>query len=494
MTDPIQPRDRAEEISSRGLASATRWMSVGQAVTQVSRLVVSVLLARWLAPEAFGLVAVAMTTIVALDIVKELGTGAAIIQRRTIDERLLTSVFLLNACGGIVAAAAMVAGAPLIAALFGSSEAVPVVRALAIVLVLGGFTHVHHALLRRTMRFASVAKVDLTGALVTGAVSIALAVGGLGVWSIVWGNVIGFAAGSSVAWLQSGWRPTARPSLQSLRAIANFSLNTAGSAAFTVLRQNLDKVLVGRWLGASALGIYTLGQRTVSFPVLSLTNVLMAVLFPAFSRLQDDNDALRRGYARALGAIAFVTFPLLLGAAAIAEPFVETILGPKWAELIHLIWFMAPAGAIQSLLTAVNTLYSAKGRADWMFRWGLASGAVTLGSYALGLQWGLTGLAVAYLAINVILLPVGLAIPLRLIDMRLGRLLRGLVPYTAMAAVMAVATVATVYGGRHAGWPSVVQLIAGTAVGVVTYIGLTLWIRPVAFGDVLAVVARRSRG
>lgn len=482
----------AAPVTVSGIASGTRWMSVGQGVTQVSRLVVSILLARWLSPDAFGVVAVAMTTVLALDVLKGLGTGMAIIQRRTVDEALLTSVFLLNIATAALAAACMFFGAPVIAGLFAAPEAVPVVRAFAVVPLIGGFTQVHHALLRRTMRFASVAKIELTGALVTGTVSIALAIAGLEVWAIVWGNIIGFTAGSVVVWLVSGWRPKARPSLSALRSIAGFSLHTAGDAGFTFVRQNLDKFLVGRWLGVSSLGIYTLGQRTVSYPVLSLTNVLMTVLFPAFSRLQDDNDALRRGYTRALGAIAFVTMPLLIGTAVVAEPFVNALLGDKWARLIPLLWFMAPAGAIQSLLSGVSTLYSAKGRADWLMWWGIASGVASLAAYAIGLQWGLIGLAVAYLAVNLILLPFGLAIPLRLIGLPLKQLVRSLVPYAGMTLVMAVAAGAAVYGLESLGRGPLPQLLTGAGVGVVVYTTLAAIIRPPAWRDVMTVVTRRG--
>lgn len=479
-------------VTAGRIAVATRWMSIGQGITQASRLLVSILLARWLAPEAFGVVAVAMTVVLALDIVKDLGTGAAIIQRKTVDETLLSSVFVLNIVTASVAAAGMVLAAPQIAWAFGTPEAEPVVRALSAVLVIGGLTHVHHAMLRRSMHFAGVARVDITGATVTGVVSLSLAVAGLGVWAIVWGNIAGYTAGSLMAWLVSRWRPSARPRLRALREIAGFSLHTAGNGIFTFLRQNLDKVLVARWLGSSSLGIYTLGQRTVSYPVLSLTNVLMAVLFPAFSRMQDDDDGLRRGYLRATGAIAFVTMPLLIGTALIAEPFVQAVLGPAWERLIPVLWLMAPAGAIQSVLSAVTTLYSAKGRADWLMRWGVGSGLASLGAYALGLQWGLTGLAVAYLTINVILLPIGLAIPLRLIDMRLRTILRGLLPYAAMTAVMAIAVFAALSAGGEQGWGPLARLLAAVATGLVVYGGLALVVRPPAMNDVLTVLARRG--
>lgn len=478
-------------LSAKGLASGTRWMVAGRLVTQASRLLVSIILARLLTPEAFGVVAVAMTTIVALEIVKDLGTGAAIIQRPEVDQRLLNSVFYVNIVAGLVAAGLMVLGAPLIAGIFDVPDATAVVRAFAIMLAIGGLTQVHHAVLRRSMQFDAVAAVEMVGALTTGVVSIALALAGAGVWSMVWGNVAGAAVGSVVAWVRSGWAPTATFGWRPLKEIAGFSLHTAAFNVTTFLLENTDKILVGRWLGTSPLGIYSLAQRTISYPLESISRVLMTVLFPAFARAQDDDELLRKGYARACGAIAFVTLPVMVGVAVVADPLVHAVLGDAWVGLIPLLWFMAPAGALGALLSTVNTLYSAKGRADWMFRWGVASGIATLGAFALGLQWGLHGLAIAYLVVTVLQVPVGYSIVLRLIDMPLRDMGRALAPYFAITLVMAAATAATVYGTSQAGASSLVQLLASIGVGVVVYGGLSLWLRPPAVRDVVTVVRGR---
>ncbi|MBO1751991.1 lipopolysaccharide biosynthesis protein [Actinotalea sp. BY-33] len=480
-------------VSAQGLASGTRWMVMGRLVTQVSRFVVSILLARLLTPEAFGLVAVAMTTILALEVFKDLGTGAAVIQRPEVDQALLSSVFYFNVLAGVVCAAAMFFGAPLIATAFGTPDATSVVRALSVIMVLSGLTQTHHAVLRRSMRFSGVAAVEMAGALVNGAVSITLALLGAGVWAMVWGNIAGVLAGSVIAWIRSGWKPSAVLRAAPLRSIAGFSLNTAAFNATTFALMNADKILVSRSLGAPALGVYSLAQRTINYPMESVAHVLMTVLFPAFSRIQDDNAALRRGYTRALGAIAFLTLPLMVGAATVARPLVEVVLGEEWTDLIPLLWFMAPAGALAALLSAVNTLYSAKGRADWMFRWGLASGAFTLVGFVVGLRWGLVGLAVAYLAVTLIQTPVGLWIVLRLIDMRLSTLLRSLLPYVAMTAAMAAATSGVVAATAGAGAAPWVQLAVGVLTGAVVYGGLAAWVHPPAVADSLTLIRRGER-
>lgn len=479
-------------ISAQGLASATRWMVAGRLVTQGSRFLVSVILARLLTPEAFGVVAVAMTTIVALEILKDLGTGAALIQRPEVDQRLLSSVFFLNIVAGFVAAGLMAFGAPVIAGFFDTPDATPVVRAFALVLAVGGLTQVHHALLRRRMRFGGVAAVEMIAALTNGVVSIVLALVGLGVWSMVWGNLAGVVVGSVVAWVASGWKPSAQFRLADLRAIAGFSLHTAAYNVTTFALENTDKILVGRLLGTAPLGVYTLAQRTISYPLESISRVLMQVLFPAFARAQDDNEVLRKGYSRAAGAVAFVTLPVMVGVAVTADPLVRAVLGERWIELIPLLWFMAPAGALGALLSCVNTLYSAKGRADWMFRWGLASGAVMLTAFAIGLQWGLQGLAIAYLAVMVVQVPVGYAIVLRLIDMPLRAMGRVLAPYVAMTAAMAVAAWLTVRLLASTGATPWAQLGAAVGVGALVYGGLALWIRPPALRDVRTLATSRG--
>lgn len=478
-------------VNAESLAIGTRWVALGRVVTQASRFLVSIILARLLSPDAFGLIAVAMTTILVLDVVKDLGTGAAVIQRKKADQRLLSSVFYLNAVIGSLGAGAMAVWAGPIARLFNTPEAEPVVRALAVVVLLYSLSQTHHAYIRRTMRFNVVAGVEVWSALANALVSIALALAGWGVWAMVWGNIVGTVVGTLIVWLRAGWQPSWMFSLSALREIAGYSLNTTAFNGVTLLLRNADKLLVGRWLGAGPLGIYSLGQRTITYPVESISQVLMTVLFPAFARIQDDDEALRRGYARATGAISFVTLPLMVGGAVVAEPLVDVALGDQWRDLVPLLWFMAPAGALAAVLSAVNTLYSAKGRADWMFRWGVASGAFTLLGFFVGLNWGLVGLALAYLIVTVIQTPVGFWIALRLIDMPVRALLAAQRPYLLMTTAMAVAAWSAGYGSASAGASSLVQLVAGVLTGVVVYVGLTLWVRPAALGDLLTLVRRR---
>jgi len=490
--DPHEPAAGAAEpaITAGRLAGATRWALAGRLVTQLTRFGVSILLARLLDPEAFALVAVAMTAILALEVLRDLGTGSAVIQRREVDDQLLTTVFVLNVAIGAVLTAAMALGAGAIAALFGTSEATPVVQALSAVVIVQSIAQTHHALLRRDLRFRSVATVDMASALVTAAVSIGMAVTGFGVWAMVWGNIAGVVVGGITAWSASGWRPRGGVAPRRLGDIAHYSLNTT---AFNVVRfvlREADKVLVGRVLGVGALGIYSLGQRTVRYPVESIGQVLMSVLFPAFARIQDDDAALRRGYTRATGAIALVVLPVMIGVAVCADPIVDVVLGEKWRAIVPLLQCMAPAGAIAAVTAAVDTIFSAKGRADHLFRVGFLRASVTLAGVVVGLRWGLPGLAIGYLVAMVVQSPIGMHLALRSIGMRLRDLVVSLLPYVAMVAVMAAAVLAVLATVPLADGP---LLALGVLVGVVVYGGLALWWRPPAVRDLVLLVRHREQ-
>ena len=148
----------------------------------------------------------------------------------------------------------------------------------------------------------------------------------------------------------------------------------------------------------------------------SITQVLSRVLFPAFSRMQDNADRLRASYLRSCGAIAFVTFPMMSGMAVVAEPFVHGLLGDKWLPALPVIWILAAVGAMQSVGSTVGQLYLAKGRADWLFRWGITAGTLTVLSFLLGIPWGIIGVATAYALVNCVLLYPLFAIPFRLVN------------------------------------------------------------------------------
>lgn len=513
MPDPLPPESRIDGVTDGGpelespnfgptlnaaartnaVVHGTRWMTLSTTAVQGIRLLVSVVLARLLAPADFGLLAMAFVVISFADIFKDLGTKAALIQKRELTTEFASTVFWLNIGIGAVLATVVMLGAPIFAALYAEPTVVDVLRVMGLVLAISAFGLAQQAHLYRELRFRALAAVQFTVAGVNMVVAISLALAGWGVWALVAGTVSSAAAGILVTWILSDWRPAFAFRWRDLEEIAGFSLNLSGSQILGFALSNGDKILIARFLGASPLGYFNIAHRTLTYPVQSITRVLQQVLFPTMSRIQDDDAAIARGYLRACAGISLLTFPAMVGIAVLARPLVEVVLGERWLPAAPLIAVLAPVGAVQSLTYTVSVLYQVKGRTDWLLRWSLVSGVAMLSAVWFGLQWGILGVVVAFAVVIAALTYPAFAIPFRLIGLRFRALAVVVRPYTLASLTMgaAVLLLRVILNGAGASPLTVVSL--GVPLGVAIYGAfLQLW-RPPALDDLLRLVLPSRR-
>lgn len=467
---------------------------------QLTRFVVQVVLARLIAPEAFGVLAVGLVTIQLLEKVMDLGTGAALIQRPTVSDRLASTVFLVNVAAGSVLGGGLFLSAPMIAGAFGSPEATPVLRALALAVLFNAAGNVQQSLLRRRLRFRALALITVGSALANAAVAVPMAVAGAGVWALVAGQLALSLTASAGAHRLSRWSPGLAFELHGLRSLASYSLNLTAFNLVNFVLRNSDKVIIGRLLGIRALGIYTIAERVLIYPTNVIGNALSQVLFPTLATVQDDHELLRRGVLRASGAAALITFPAMIGIAAVAEPFVVVVLGERWSEAIPLLRVLAPVGALMSVQIVTGVVFTAVGRTSLLLALGVTANSVLLAAFLVGAQFGLIQLTIAYALATVALSIPSMALPLRLIGLPTRRLVIGeLGPHLLSSGIMGLVVVGTDVGLAALGGAMTLRLGVGVTVGVAIYLALLAAIRPPALFDLLRVagldgLAGRLRG
>jgi lipopolysaccharide exporter len=351
---------------------------------------------------------------------------------------------------------------------------------------------IHNSLLRRNLRFFEIAIVTSVSAVATAVVSISGALLGLDYWALVLGTAVGALVGTVMVWIYDRWRPSLMLSLGSLKSIWGYSIHLFLSNLLFMFFTQVDKIIISRFLGSTALGTYTLAQRTVTSPITAVSTVVNEVAFPAFSRRQNDHAGLRSGIVRSSRVVALITFPAMIGLAVLAEPAVNVVFGSQWLGLIPVIWLLAPIAAVQSMTVSSTQVLLAKGRSDWAFRWGIVYCLVLTALELLGVRWGLVGVAGAYAAGILLLTPFELALAFRTIEMRLRDYLRELFPHIWITASMAVCVAVAARGVRAATEADWAELLVGCLVGVLVYGLLILLVRPPALRDALIVTRRRA--
>ncbi len=474
------------------VARASRHTFLAQLFTQVSRIAVSVVLARLLTPSDFGVVAAGLVVMVVAWQLTDLGTAAVVIQRDVVDDTLLSSLFYINILLGAGLSVGTLAVAGPLAGALGQPQATSAIQALGAVSFIGALGNMHHALLRRTMQFGRLATINISNAVVNGVVGIALGIAGAGIWALVVGSVAGVAVSSATAWWYQPWRPSATFSLGRLREVARISIGYFSSNTLAIVFAQLDKMIISRVLGGAALGTYTVAQRTVTSPVNAVSSAVSTVSFSAFARGQDNPERLRSGAIRAAGVVALVVLPSTVGLAVLADDAVLVVYGPRWEAAVPVIQVLAPVAAVQALSSVTEAVMLAKGRSDWLYRWALAycvaGGAAMLASA----QWGLVGVSLGLAAVVAVLTPFQMRMALRLIDMRLATYLRSLLPHVLITAVMGGAAWLGAAGVERLGGPASLQLLAGVVVGIVVYAGLMWWADIPAVDDARRVAGRRA--
>ena len=485
--------DLIPEVPAPSIRTGAGHLAASQAFQLVLRIATSLSLARLLDPRDFGLLGLVSVIIVLLQrTIEDGGMVNALVQRDRVSDRLTSTVFYFNVLVSTATTTALIGAAPWLSRALGDEDATWVLRGIALSFIASAFAKVPMAMVKRSMRYRRVAMFGSTNALVTAVVAIPLAMAGHGVASMVIAQVAAVDVEAAMAWIVSGWRPIACFDRAELRTVTSYARNLTAFNLVNYLADAGDKFVVGRFVGTSALGLYSLPYRLLFAPVFAITQVYRDLLFPVFSRNQHDDAAIRRTYLRAVGAMSLVTFPVCALTAALAQPLVDAVLGPKWHEAGPILSVMAAVALLQSVLVTGGIILNSKARTDVLLRWGVLAGLVLFGCYLVGSRWGAMGVAVGFLTGTAALAYPAMRLPFRELGMPVRALLVALEPAIGVTALLTAAALGVRGVLEPAGASDIVVVLAGGAVAGLVGAGMLAWLRPTAVDDLLSMVRRRS--
>ena len=346
-------------LKNKSVAGAG-WTGAAQAANQAIRLSISILLARLLDPSDFGLIATVNVFTGFLSLFVDMGIGAAIIQRKAISQTLLASAFWFNLAIGIVLTIAFAICAPLMATFFAQASLTRIAQVSSMSFALASAAIVPIAMLRRGLQFKEIAIVELSSCVIGGIVGFASAIAGLGVWSLVFQNLVFLAAKTIAVFAFSSFRPSIEFDWEKIAKILPFSMNLTGAKLVNYWVRKADNVLIARVLGATQLGIYSRAYSLMLLPLGQVSTVVGHVMFPTLSTIQDDLPRTKSIYLKALRIVALITFPISLGLMATADFFVIGLLGNKWADAIPILRILCLVGMTQSLGTMSGVIYQSQ--------------------------------------------------------------------------------------------------------------------------------------
>ena len=401
------------DLKTRAIKS-TAWFVATRLWVQALSWGVTLILARLLAPQDYGLFAMAFTVVTFLDLFQEFGLGVSIVQRQNIDSRQINAVFWLLSAVSIVVVTMIFALAEYAAVFYDEPRLTWIVRALSLTFLFNSLGVIPYSLLTKEIDFKGRSIAEAAGVVTSSGISLSLAYWGYGVWALIWGQLARACVRTVAMYVCSKWSPGLQISLAELREILHFSLRVAGASTLGTLSETFSNAIVGRFLGGYTLGLYTmsttLGQNN---PLHKLsTGVINQLSLPIFSNLQHETGPLRDYFLKITKYLAAMSFPMQLGMVFVAHDLVSVLLSEKWLPIVELVRIFAIGGIFHIVTLPSYPLLTARGRADLNLSFAWVSLVLMTFVYLLGAQWGLRGVAIGWLilfpSIRIYLLRLGL--------------------------------------------------------------------------------------
>jgi O-antigen/teichoic acid export membrane protein len=427
MADMSTPELSIETTAPPSMGKNARWLATAQIAKTLVQLVGLGILSRLLSPTDFGVMALATVVTNLAGLLRDMGTGPAIIRSRTLTPNMVNSIFWLNVFSGSTIALFIVLFSVPLARLFNSASLSVVLCWLALTFPVMSLGAAHQALLERDSRFRTVARSDVLSYTCGMTSAIIAAYFGLGIKSLVIQAIVHSSLSSIQMFLASPWRPSWRCDLKEIRRIFGFSSNLTLSNLVIYLNRNADSMIVGKVLGAIALGPYSLAFKIMLYPLQSIALVASKALYPVMSAHQADPVALREKYLQSVSFVALITAPMMGGLMALRVPFVAVALGSKWSGVAALLLWLAPVGFMQSVMSTAPAVFMVKGRTAWLLMLNFGVAVVHIVCWLIGAHFGaLHGMVIAYLVATLISAPVYLKLTASLLEMPFLMLLRAL--------------------------------------------------------------------
>jgi O-antigen/teichoic acid export membrane protein len=367
------------------------------------QIVAAVILARLLAPEDFGLVAIVTVLTSFAPFLIDFGLADATIQRSKITRGQVNSLFWLSCGIGLAVAVVVAACSPLIAWLYGEPRLEPIALCIAITFVLGGASNQHLALLRRSMQFGRIANIQVLSTIAGIAIAVAVAICGYGYWALVLRPIVTSFCVAVGAWLVCRWRPGFPAFDGEVKPMVRFGLHVIGFSVIATMARAVDRIALGLFYRPDQVGYYQNATLLYENSILSTLIQMQIVASAALSKLQSDAAALRQKYKAGLSALAFFFMPAAAILSVVAEDLTVILLGQKWRMAGLLLGIIALRGIFQVVEGSQGWLHLSIGRADRWRNWGIIAAVVQVVAVLAGLPFGAKGVAIAVVMTSVLL-------------------------------------------------------------------------------------------
>lgn len=414
------------------------WRFAERCGAQGVSFIVSVVLARLIAPEYYGTIALVTVFTSILQVFVDSGMGNALIQKKNADDLDFSSVFYFNLVVCICLYGIIFVASPFIADFYGDEQLIPIVRVLSITILISGIKNIQQAYVSRKMLFKRFFFSTLSGTVGAAIVGIILALKGAGVWALVVQQLFNTAMDTVILWITVKWRPKLMFSWLRLKTLFTFGWKLLVSSLIDTLYDNIRQLFIGKIYSASDLAYYNKGKQMPQLIVVNLNTAIDSVLLPAMSQEQDNSERVKAMTRRAIKISSYIMWPLMIGLFVIAEPLVNILLTEKWAESVPYIRIFALTYAFWPIHTANLNALKALGRSDIFLRLEILKKVIGFIVLLCSLPFGVITIAVSLLITNIISSFINAYPNRKLLGYSYVEQMKDILPSLALAVVMGI--------------------------------------------------------
>jgi len=419
-------------------------------------VVITLLLARFLVPSDFGLVAMMAVFLAVAESLMNSGFKQALIRLQDAEQVDFNTAFYANICLGVLSYLLLFLAAPFIAQFYDEPRLIILIRVAGLNILIHAFQVVQSSILSRELNFKVQLQATIPAGIISGIIAVSLAFAGIGVWALIVQMLLATLITTVLLWWLQGWRPTARFSRPSLWGIYNFGYKLFLSGLLDTIFQNLYVIVIAKLFAATVAGHYFFAKKITDVVVSQLVSAVQTVTYPALATFQDDNVRLKAGYRKVIGITTFLLSPAMLLLTAVAEPLFVFLLPEKWHTAVMYLQLMCIANVMYPLHAINVNILQVKGRSDLFLVAEIIKKIIAITILAISYRYGVIGILIGQIVTSVLCYVPNCYFSNKLINYTVREQMADFMPGLALAGAVAI----VIYGaGYLLHWPALVKLM-----------------------------------
>lgn len=365
------------------------WSAIESFATQGITFIVGIVLARVLTPKEFGLIAMVTIFIALSETFINSGFAQALIRKTDCTEKDYSTVFFFNLLAGTFFFIVLLLTAPLISDFFKEPILKPMVRVLALGLIISSLTIIQRTTLIKRIDFKLQTKISIIASVVSGIIGVVLAIEGFGVWSLVYKTISQQAINSCLLWIWNKWRPQWTFSKASFKELFGFGSKLLASSIIDTAYRNIYYLIIGKYFSTTELGFFKKAQEFQDFPTQSLNTIMSRVTYPVLAEIQQDTVKLKLGYKKMIKSTMLISMLLMVGIAAVARPLIIVLIKEQWEPSIIFLQLFTFIGMLYPLQSLNLNMLQVQGRSDLFLKLEIIKKAIAIPILIVGIAFGI---------------------------------------------------------------------------------------------------------